>query len=379
MKRLILISLIVLSGSTVSLYSNISSNGTIQVNPGDDIKTLFENEQYQRIIDLYAGRPRTLSAEELMYVAQSYMHLGDTSNGLKYAEMATQKDEENARTYFVMGVLYNAEGNYKKAITSLEEAVKRMPDEANYYTALGDSYYGQEEYEEALLYYQKATFLNPPSEKAFFMIASVYAAQDKEKEALKAFYTAKSNIESDRELYVTVLYNIGKMEYDSGSYQKAINAYNDLIAHFPDDYYSYEKLVQCYYGLDQIGKANLQKAKLYAAYKKGLLESSSISDQFCFDQFKAGDKEIVAYERYEEFVSEPVVKRIFYIIDNYNNINATILQITTSKDSNTFTMTKNGTEYTYADEVSGQKPKYPSLKAYITDIVLDRVTAASFK
>lgn len=344
-----------------------------------EIKTMFEEEHYQGIIDSYGSRPRTLSSEELMYVAQAYMHLGDYQNGLTYANMAIQKDINNAKTYFVTGVLYNTEGDYNNAIKSLEEAIKRAPEEANYYTALGDSYYGLEKHEEALLYYKKATFLNPPSEKAFFMIATIYASQGKEKESLEAFYKAKSKIVSDKELYVTVLYNIGKMEYDRRSYQKAISAYNDLIAHFPDDYYSYEKLVQCYYGLDQIGKANLQKAKLYTAYKKGLLDSSSISEQFCFDHFKAGDKEIMAYERYEEFVSTPMVKRVFYVIDNYNNISATILQIATSKNGYTFTMTKNGTEYTYADEVSGQNPKYTSLKAYVSDIVTGRITAISTK
>jgi tetratricopeptide (TPR) repeat protein len=340
---------------------------------------MFEEEEYQGIIDLFADRPRTLSSEELMYVAQSYMNVGDIQNGLTYANMATQKDKNNAKTHFVTGVLHNAAESYNNAIKSLEEAIRQAPGEANYYTALGDSYYGLGKNEEAMLYYQKAAFLNPPSEKAYFMIASLYALQDKEKESLDAFYTAKSKIANDKELYVTVLYNIGKMEYDNYSYQKAINAYNDLIAHFPDDYYSHEKLVQCYNGLDQTDKANLQKAKLYTAYKKGLLNAISISDRFCFDQFKVGDKEIVAYERYEDYTSGPIVKRIFYIIDNHSNISATILQRHISPDGYTFVMTKNGTEYTYADEISGENPKYPSLKAYISDIVTGRITAINTK
>lgn len=344
-----------------------------------NIKKMFDDEQYQGIIDMHASNSATLSSEDLMYIAQSYMNLGDLQNGLIYANMANQKDKNNARTYFVTGVLYNAEGDYVNAIKNLEDAIKRSPEEANYYTALGDSYYGQEKYEEALLQYKKASFLKPYSEKAFFMIATIYASQGKENESLNAFYTAKTKIVSDKELYVTVLYNIGKMEYDKGSYQKAINAYSDLLSYFPDDYYSYEKLVQCYYGLNQIGKANLQKAKLYTAHKNGVLESTSISDQFCFDQFKIGDKDIVAYERYEDFTSTPIIKRVFYVVDSYGNISATILQKSISKNSYTFTMTKNGTEYTYADEVSGQNPKYTSLKAYISDMVTGRLTAVSSK
>jgi tetratricopeptide (TPR) repeat protein len=352
---------------------------SIQFISAQNIKKMFEEDQYQEIIDLYANNPQTLSSENLMYIAQSYMNLGDIQSGLTYANMATSKEINNARAYFVTGVLYNADGNYKNAKASLEKAIELAPEEAIYYAALGDSYYGQENYEEALFYYKKATLLKPASEKAFFMIPTIYATQGKENESLNAFYTAKAKIVSDKELYVTLLYNIGKMEYDKGSYQKAINAYNDLLSYFPDDYYSYEKLVQCYYGLDQIGKANLLKAKLYTAHKNGLLEPTSISDRFCFDQFKIGDKEIVAYERYEEFVSKPVIKRIFYVVDSDGNISGTILQKSISKKGYTFTMTKNGTEYTHADEVSGPTPKYTSLKAYISDIVTGKLPAISSK
>ena len=352
---------------------------SIQFISAQNIKKMFDEEQYQSIIDSYTNNSGILSSEDLMYIAQSYMNLGDIHNGLAYANMATQKDSNNARTYFVTGVLYNADEDYKNAIKALEKAITIAPQEANYYTALADSYYGQEKYDEALLYYQKATTLKPVSEKAFFMIATIYASLNKEEESLNAFYKAKVNIANDKELYVTVLYNIGKMEYDKGSYQKAIDAYNDLTSYLPDDYYSYEKLVQCYYGLNQIGKAKLEKAKLYTAHKNGLLESTSISDQFCFDQFKIGEKEVVAYERYEEFISKPIVKRIFYVVDSSQNVNATILQKSISKDSYTFTMTKNGTEYTYADEVSGQKPKYSSLKAYISDMVTGKLMTISSK
>ncbi|MFV0536162.1 MAG: tetratricopeptide repeat protein [Dysgonomonas sp.] len=352
---------------------------SIQFTSAQNIKKMFEEEQYQGIIDLYTNNSGILSSEDLMYIAQAYMNLGDIQNGLTYANMATQKESNNARSYFVTGVLYNANEDYNNAIKTLEKAITLAPGEANYYTALGDAYYGLERHEEALLYYKKAVLLKPVSEKAFFMIATIYASQNKENESLNAFYKAKANIVNDKELYVTVLYNIGKMEYDKGSYLKAIKAYNDLISYFPDDYYSYEKLVQCYYGLNQIGKANLQKAKLYTAHKNSLLESTSISDQFCFDQFKIGDKEVIAYERYEEFSSKPIVKRIFYVVDNYRNVSATILQNSISKNSYTFTMTKNGTEYTYADEVSGLNPKYNSLKAFISDIVTNKLTAVSFK
>lgn len=338
-----------------------------------DIKTMFDEEQYQGIIDTYANRPRTLSVEELMYVSQSYMFLNDTQNGLKYADLAAQKDKDNAMVYFVKGVLYNNEGNYKEAISNLDQAIRIRPQQANYYTALGDSYYGLEDFDSALSNYQKAISTTPPSERAYFMIGTIYASQGNEKEALKAFYQGKSNVKSDKELYVTILYNIGKMEYDGGSYEKAANVYKDLLNHFPDDYYSYEKLVQCYNGLDQIGKANLQKTKLYAAYKKGLLESSSISDRFCFDQFKAGTKDIVAYERYEEFSLIPMVKRLFYVLDENGNIESTILQNCISRDSYSFVMTKNGVEYVYRDELSGKNPKYTSLKAYISDIVTGKI------
>lgn len=352
---------------------------SIQFISAQDIKKMFEEDQYQSIIDLYANNPEVLSSEDLMYIAQSYMSLGDIQNGLTFANRATQKESNNARTYFVTGVLYNADGNYDNAIKVLEKAITLAPKEANYHAALGDSYYGQEKHEDALLHYKKATNLKPASEKAFFMIASIYATEKKDDESLKAFYKAKDKIANDKELYVTVLYNIGKMEYDKGSYKKAINAYNDLISYLPDDYYSYEKLIQCYYGLNQMDKADKEKAKLYAAYKNGYLEPTSIFDRFCFDHFKIGDKEVVAYERYEDYIYDPIVKRIFYVVDNLGNVITTIYQNSITYNRYNFTTTKNGIEYTYTDEALGLYPKYSALKAFISDIVTNKLTATSFE
>ena len=41
------------------------------------------------------------------------------------------------------------------------------------------------------------------------------------------------------------------------------------------------------------------KTKLYNAYKEGQLASTTISDNFCIDQFTVGSFDVYAYERYE--------------------------------------------------------------------------------
>lgn len=291
----------------------------------DDIKTMFENEQYQDIITQYAGTPRTLTTEELTYVAQSYLYLDDTTNAMKYIELAIQKSSKYAKAYCVKGTIAYTAGDYTKALTNIQQAILIDPKQAEYYTELGNIYLAQDNYGEALINYRKA--IKPPhaSEKAYYMIGAVYAGRGDTDRALDTFYVAKTKITKDKELYVTLLYNIGKMEYDKKDYRKAVDTYRELVEYFPDDYYSLEKIVECYNALGNFNEADNTKSKLYAAHESDLLSSSSMSDMFSLEVFTVGEKTIAAYERFEEPSCRDFNKNIFYVADKNGNIESCIL------------------------------------------------------
>lgn len=378
---LFLITLLVPSGSyaTKSLFDTNQA-----VKPNDDIKTMFDSELYQAIINHYAATPRTLSADELTYVARSYYQLGDLPNAKKYVDMSIQKDPKFAKAYYIRGTFSNTTGDYLQALVDLQQAILLSPKQAEYFTELGDVYLSQDNYPEALINYRKATKLPQPSEKAYYMIGAVYAGRNEMDKALDTFYVAKTKIVKDKELYVTLLYNIGKIEFDKKDYKKAVETYQDLIEFFPDDYYSIEKVVQCYNAQKAYTQADNVKTKLYTAYQEGLLSSSSMSDMFCIDNFSVGEKEVSAYERFEEPSCHSVfIKNIFYVAGKAGNIESTIfLEYHQSEKEGAagqyqLVMEKDGKRYPYSSVIFDEGIRYETLQPYIIDAVSDKLKPSS--
>ncbi|MBK5722887.1 tetratricopeptide repeat protein [Dysgonomonas sp. Marseille-P4677] len=352
--------------------------------PDNGIKAMFENEDYQEIVDKYAGMPRNLSAEELSYIAQSYYRLDDAENASKYAVLAIQKDSKSGRALFVKGVIDGARGDYSQAEANLQKAISLSSKESDYHTALGDIYFAQDDYAKALICLQKAINCPNPSEKAYYMIGAVYANQDDMANALEAFYEAKKRVVKDKELYVTVLYNIAKLEFDNKNYKHASNAYQELTEYFPDDYYSFEKLVECCNALELYSKANEYKQTLYAAYKEGRLQPTSIFDMFCMDHFSVGENEISAYERYEEPTCRPLVKNIFYVADKNGSIKSSIyLEFVPTNEvggagTYKFIEVKGEERYTFNTIYDGNVT-YSTLQSGVKDIVEGKAEAILYK
>lgn len=368
---------------------NVQSTNTLYnvsqvVTPNDDIKTMFQHEQYQRIVDTYANTPRNLSSEELVFISQSCIYLDDLENAQKYIDLAIQKNSKDSQAFYVKGIINNMTSQYEQAVKSLNQAITLSPKQAEYYAELGDVYFSKDDYAEALINYRKAVNLPNSSEKALYMIGAVYAAQDDLKSALDTFYVAKADIVKDKELYVTVLYNIGNLEYDNKNYQKAIEAYQELIEYFPDDFYSLEKMVQCYNALKYYSEAESPKEKLYEAYDKGLLAATSMSDMFCIDQFSVGNKGVSAYERFENAPCRSYAKNIFYVTDPHGNIESIITlkyipnENENEKGHSELVLEKGSEQYSFNVLFEGEA-RYSTLQSYIIDIVSGKTKGTLLK
>lgn len=376
--------LMILLGTSGSYAAKLLFDTNQTVKPNSDIKTMFDSELYQAIINHYAGTPRTLSADELTYVARSYYQLEDMPNAKKYVDMAIQKDPKFANAYYIRATFSNTTGDYRQALVDLQQAILLSPKQAEYYTELGDVYLSQDNSSEALINYRKATKLPQPSEKAYYMIGAVYAGRNEMDKALDTFYVAKTKIVKDKELYVTLLYNIGKIEFDKKDYKKAVRTYEDLIEFFPDDYYSMEKIVQCYNAQKAYDQADNAKVKLYTAYQQSLLSSSSMSDMFCIDNFTVGDKEVSAYERFEEPSCHSVfIKYIFYVADKAGNIESTIfLEYHQAEKEDAagqyqLVMEKDGKRHSYSSVIFDESIRYETLLPYIVDAVSGKLKPSS--
>ena len=290
----------------------------------DELKTLSDSKQYDKIIKEYSSKYKDYSAKSLYYVGLAYYMTEDDNNCIKFMNLSTGKDAKDPAPHYIKASTLNYMGKYNEAIKSFQVAIDLRADDAKSYSGLGDSYNQLGEKELALEAYKKATEQEECPDRAYSMIAQIYSDLEENDKALEAFYIAKSKISEKSDSYINALFNIGLLEYLNGNYDMGEAAFVELLQLDPEDYHSYAKLIQIYYSRKEYDKAKPYKEKLYEAHKKGKLEDN-LKDMFCFDQFAWKDKLIMVFERYEnENKGKIYNKHIFYVTDGNGNIEYTI-------------------------------------------------------
>lgn len=290
-----------------------------QNDKSEEIKALYENEEYDKIITEYSQDKEQLSAKSIYYLGVAHFIKEENEKCIQMMNLSIQKDDTDPGPYYIKGLTLNYLGKFNEAINSFEQAIKIDPDYSDYFSSLGDSYISIEEYDKALSAYQESIEKENPIDRPFIMIPQIYSAQGKNAEALKAFYLAKENISKEGNSYITILYNIGLLELLQDNYNKAEPAFKELIEFYPEDYHSYSKLIQIYYAKKEYDKATPYKKSLYEAYNKGVL-TDNLKEMFCFDQFEWKDKLIQVFERFEEKEGELYYKHLFYVVNQKNEI-----------------------------------------------------------
>lgn len=320
-KILILICISVIGGS---IFSQIEAQSWKQSD--SEIKKIFESEQYYEIINKYAPKPKKdLSLDELIYVGWAYYMFGEIDKAKEYSDIALKKGDQNATVYYLKGLIDLSKKKTDEALEAYEKAIKLDMSVGNYYTAVGNIYMDKGDIQKAIDYYNLGITVSKPSEQAYYMLADTYAGIGDKEKALKSFYEAKAQVQKDKELYATILYNIGTMEMDRKKYKKAIVAFSELIEYFPDDYYTHTSLVQCCYALQDYIMGDMYKDNLYIAYQNGTLTGSEFADKFCVDNFMIDSKMVSCYEYFQSTTfedAENVPIYIFYVVNPNGMIEA---------------------------------------------------------
>ncbi len=286
----------------------------------DELKTLSDNKQYDKIIEQHASESNDYSAKSLYYIGLAYYMIEDDNNCIKFMDLSINKDSKDPAPHYIKASTLNYMEKYNEAIKCFQTAINVKSDDAEFYSGLGDSYYQLEKFDLALENYKKATEQNKCHDRPYLMIAQIFSDLKQNDKALEAFYTAKLKISHQSNSYINALFNIGLLESLKGNYDKAEPVFVELLQLDPTDFHSYAKLIQIYYYRKEYEKANPYKDKLYEAHKNGLLKEN-LKDMFCFDQFKWNGYLIQVFERYEnENKGDIYNKHIFYVIDNSDKI-----------------------------------------------------------
>ena len=305
---------------TIFFFSIFSITIFAQDKITTELKSLSDNNQYDKIIEQHAPKSSDYSAKSLYYVGQAYYMKEDDANCIKFMDLSIQKDAKDPAPFYIKASTLNYMQKYNEAIKDFQSAINLKPDDANFYSGLGDSYYNLEKFDLALESYKKATEQQNCPDRPYSFIAQIYSDQKKSDKALEAFYIAKSKIAKNTNSYITALFNIGLLESLNENYDKAEPTFLELIQLDSSDYHSYAKLIQIYYHKKEYDKAKYYKDKLYEAHKKGLLKDN-LKDMFCFDQFKWNGYLIKVFERYEnENKGNIYNKHLFFVTDKEEKV-----------------------------------------------------------
>jgi len=290
-----------------------------QTNNSDELKTLYESRDFDKILNDFSDKVEELSAKSVYYVGMAYYMKQQDSQCIEMMNLSIQKDSTDSDAFYIKGMTFNYLSKFDEAINAFQSGIKINSNISEYYSGLGDAYISISDYDQALAAYQEATKKEDPVDRPFTMIPQIYSAQEKPEEALKSFYEAKENISKEGDSYITVLYNIGLLELLNEEYDKAEIIFNELLKLNPKDYHSYSKIIQIHYAKKEYDKAAPYKEELYKAYEAGVLKDN-LSEMFCFDQFEWEDKLIQVFERFEEKKGELYYKHLFYVVNEESEI-----------------------------------------------------------
>lgn len=279
-----------------------------------------DSQDFESIIKNYSNQRDQLGARGLYYLARAYYMTDQDSMALILYDQSLAKDPQDAEAYAGKAYSLIYLERYKEAIPVFEKSIALQPDKPRVHTGMGDAFFYDGRFANARQSYMRAVELDSLSLRPYAQIASTYLEEGEQAKALEWYYRGRPHLAQDPETGRRVLFNIGLIEYLVGSNEKAMEAFEDFVEMYPDDYHAYAKLIQTYYRAQQYEKALPWRKKLFEAHAKDELPEH-MKDAFCFDQFKWKENDVQVFERFQEGKSKNIYyKHIFYVLDKEGEV-----------------------------------------------------------
>ncbi|MFN8258513.1 MAG: hypothetical protein U0W24_22685 [Bacteroidales bacterium] len=293
------------------------------------LEHLFDQEKYDEMIKYKARKTRKLSAKSLFYKGLAFFSKNDDLNANAYFDMAIKKGPADEAMYFYRGFSFFYLERYRKAIADFNHATSE-DNKSIAFSLIGESYLRLGKEDSSIFFLEKAIRIEDCAPQSFITLGSVYQEQEKYDSALSVLKTAFSKLNPTDELHKVCSYNIGLILQITDKDKEAIEKFNEHLNYYKDDYQAISRLIQLYYKTNETQKAGDLKKYLYDAHRNNLL-SEDINQMFCFDQFKWNEKQVLAFENYNEY-DEPgfVCKHKFFILNKKGEVD---FIIRTEKDT----------------------------------------------
>ena len=295
-----------------------------QNNVLNELKTLHENKAYDTIISEYAPHVANYSAKAIFYVGVAYYMKFNYSKATEILNLSLKKDKTNPETYYYKANMSNYNGRFVEANKFYKKAIKLNPNKSEYLCGLADNEFITGNASQALKLYKSATKLNDSSDYPFLKIPEIHVFKKEYAKALKALYIAKNRFSKENKSYSTTVSQIAKLELLKQNYNKAIEAFEELIKIYPEKKYNYFKLMQVYYYNKENEKAELYKPKLFEILAKNFQDEYQ-RKWFNFDRFFWEGYQVFGLEKFEFINNKLHYQHKFYVTNFNGKVIITIL------------------------------------------------------
>ena len=344
------------------------------------LELLFDEQNYDEIIKYKFRKTKSLSAKSLFYKGLAYFNKEDDKNAYRFFDLAVKKGPADEGMYFYRGFSLLYLEKYNDALIDFKYVIGLNPIEPNTYGLVGETFLLLDKPDSAIFYFTKATKLPNCDIRAYIALADIYQQQEKYEDALSCYQMALLNLKPHEEQYKLCAYNIGLIQQILSKFDEAQKTFESYITIYTDDYQAISKLIQIYYQMHEVDKSEGLKEILYRAYENRLLPMQ-MKQMFCFDQFKWAEKQVLAFENFDDNSEGIYVSKYkFFILDKNGNrefiIRAekdTLVALNPKDSIYMIKMIKNDTIATYHNYLYRTDFEYFKLKNATLDILNNKV------
>ncbi|GLR18636.1 tetratricopeptide repeat protein [Portibacter lacus] len=223
----------------------------------------------EKVVEKFPDRiPSLLKLAELQLILKQY----DAS--FFTVQKIMNQDKQNAEAFFMLGMIYRAQGDKDRAINSFQSAVELDPEIIDAWVILGDLF-AEKDFKIAGRYYDNAIRLDPENLQAYHAKAFYLQNSNRTSEAIKIY----KEINQRDPQYTDAYLNTGILYLDQDSLPQAFEHFDILVKIDPQNYlgYYYRGITRMFQGDKDGARADLNQALVFnSTFEKAQIALSEL-------------------------------------------------------------------------------------------------------
>ncbi len=206
------------------------------------------------------------SIKSLLKLSELQLTLKQYDASFFTVQKILNQDKQNAEAFFMLGMIYRAQGDKERAINSFQSAVELDPEIVDAWIILGDLF-AEKDFKIAEKYYDNAIRINPENVQTYHAKAFYLQNNNRIDEAIALY---KIIISKDPN-YSDAFLNSGILYLEKDSLDRAFESFNQMVSVEPENYLGYYyRGVSRMFNNDKIGaKSDLEYVlKLNPSFEK---------------------------------------------------------------------------------------------------------------